>query len=128
MSKEKVVKEEVKGTCGEFKWWDMGTTREFHRDGIRKGLVEVRSICRSPSSKAKGHLTAKPSVRLCFERGTFVPEKKEKKAKVKEPKKKKTVVPKKEVATGKNTVELTSDSGEKKKLGTKPNGKIVVGK
>jgi hypothetical protein len=77
MSKE-AVKEEVKGgPCGSCKWWDTGTTREFHRDGIRKGLCEIRSICRSPSSKAKGHLTAKPSVRPCFEKGTFIASKKE---------------------------------------------------
>lgn len=90
MSKEKVVKEKIvkeeTGNCGSCKWWDTGTTREFHRDGVRKGLVEIRSICRSPSSKAKGHLTAKPSVRPCFEKGTFAAQRK---GELKKPKKEK---------------------------------------
>ena len=77
--------EEIKPRpCGECKWYDHTTQREFHRDGIRKGLVEIRAMCRSPTGKARGHLVARPSVRDCFEQGVYVsPQKPEKKVKSK---------------------------------------------
>jgi hypothetical protein len=77
LSNEKETVKKEQGTCGECKWWDKSTMRDFHRDGVRKNLVEIRSICRSPSSKARGHLTMKESVRPCFEKGNFVAPKKE---------------------------------------------------
>ena len=63
--KKEIIKEEVKSrgkrkkeeiekndTCGDCKYYDKSTEREFHRDGIRKGLVEVRAICRNEKVKA----------------------------------------------------------------------------
>lgn len=51
MSKEVSKKEPQPHPCGECKWYDLSTQREFHRDGIRKGLVEIRAICRGEKSK-----------------------------------------------------------------------------
>jgi hypothetical protein len=99
MGKEKVVKKEVgkekvkqvvTGTCGSCRFYDGSTERQFKRFGIREGLIETRSICRSPTSKAKGHLVKKESSgKVCFVAGTFVAPvtvkeepKKEKKSKV----------------------------------------------
>jgi hypothetical protein len=91
VSKKKAVKEkekEVKGEpCGQCIWWDTTTTREFKRFGVRAGLIEIRSVCRSPTSKARGHLTMKESIRSCFEKGVFVPEVKEEKKKLERRKK-----------------------------------------
>jgi hypothetical protein len=91
MSKEKVVNKEKKEqlTCGQCRFWDTTTTRQFHRDGIRKGLIECRSVCKNPEVKSFRHLTMKESVKECCVPGVFVAEKKEEKAKVKEQKKKK---------------------------------------
>jgi len=96
MSKQKeVVKKEVH-RCDQCKWYDLSTQRDFHRDGIRKGLVEVRAICRSPTSKARNHLVKNDSERECFEEGKYVPPKKEpkeqEKLEKKRPKKKEMTV------------------------------------
>jgi hypothetical protein len=100
---EKVKKEETK-CCGNCKFYDPSRERQFKRFGIREGLIETRSVCINPESKSHGHLVMKESAnKPCWTKGTFVSEKKEEKAKVKEPKKKKTIVPKKEVTTGKNS-------------------------
>ena len=65
--------------CNECKWYDFATQREFHRDGIRKGLVETRAVCRSPTSKSRNHLVKNDSDKTCFEKGKYVPPKKTKK-------------------------------------------------
>lgn len=62
--------------CDQCKGYDHATEREFHRDGIREGLVEIRAICRSPKSKAKNHLVKNDSDRPCFEKGKYVKPKK----------------------------------------------------
>lgn len=82
--RDEKVKEERKEVhrCDQCKWYDVSTQRDFHRDGIRKGLVEVRAVCRSPTARAKGHLVKNDSDRPCFEKGVYVkpqkPKKKEK--------------------------------------------------
>lgn len=71
----------AKHSCGECKFYDHATEREFHRDGIRKGLVETRAICRSSKehSTASGHLVKKESDRPCFVEGVYVAPEKPKK-------------------------------------------------
>lgn len=85
--KVKEVEKEVH-RCDQCKWYDVSTQRDFHRDGIRKGLVEVRAVCRSPTARAKGHLVKNDSDRPCFEEGVYVkpqkPKKKTKKSMTKE--------------------------------------------
>ena len=85
IGEKKVVeqkKEENKDNCcGNCKYWDKSTMRDFKRFGVREGLIECRSICRAPKehSKASGHLTMRESVRPCFLKGEYVPPKKEEK-------------------------------------------------
>ena len=75
--------------CDECKWYDVSTQRDFFRkvgprdkSGQRTKIKEIRAVCRSPISKAKGHLVKNDSDRPCFEKGKYVhPEKKEKKRK-----------------------------------------------
>lgn len=75
--------EEQTHPCSECRWYDTSTEREFHRDGIRKGLIETRAICRATKdiSKASGHLVKRESNRPCFEAGIFVVPVREKKTK-----------------------------------------------
>jgi hypothetical protein len=63
---------EKKGSCGECKWYDKSTERDFHRDGIRPGLVEVRAVCRNKDVKTFGHLVHDKSQKPCFEPGVYV--------------------------------------------------------
>ena len=65
--------------CDQCRWYDFSTQREFHRDGIREGLVETRAVCRSPTSKARNHLVKNDSDKTCFEKGKYVPPKKSEK-------------------------------------------------
>ena len=77
-------KEEVekKGSCSECKWYDKSTERDFHRDGIRPGLVEVRAVCRNKDVKTLGHLIHNTSQKPCFEPGEYItPQTKEKESK-----------------------------------------------
>jgi hypothetical protein len=98
MGKEKVVKKEAKveGTCGECRWLDPSSRRDFFRkvgkkdeSGQRTTIKEVRGKCTAPKEhcKAGGHLVDVTSKRSCFEAGVFVAPvkeepKKEKKSKV----------------------------------------------
>jgi hypothetical protein len=68
-------------SCGDCRFYDHSTEREFHRDGIRKGLVETRAICRAPKERTKAslHLVKKGSNRPCFEAGVYVPQAKKEK-------------------------------------------------
>jgi len=77
---EKEEKKEVH-RCDQCKGYDVSTQRDFHRDGIRKGLVEVRAVCRLPTARAKGHLVKNDSDRPCFEEGVYVKPQKPKKQK-----------------------------------------------
>ena len=68
--------------CDKCKWYDVSTQRDFFRkvgqrdeSGQRTTIKEVRAVCRSPTSKAKGHLVKNDSSRLCFEKGVYVEEK-----------------------------------------------------
>ena len=78
--------------CDECKWYDVSTQRDFFRkvgprdkSGQRTTIKEIRAICRSPKSKAKGHLVKNDSDRPCFEKGKYVsPEKPKKDQKNKE--------------------------------------------
>ena len=75
--------------CDECKWYDVSTQRDFFRkvgprdkSGQRTKIKEIRAVCRSPMSTAKGRLVKNDSDRPCFEKGKYVhPEKKEKKRK-----------------------------------------------
>jgi hypothetical protein len=62
--KAKMV-EQPEHHCGECKWYDKSTERQFHRNGIRKGLVETRAICKAAAehSKASKHLVKRESNR-----------------------------------------------------------------
>lgn len=77
---QKKEKKEVH-RCDQCKGYDVSTQRDFHRDGIRKGLIEVRAVCRLPTARAKGHLVKNDSDRDCFEEGVYVKPQKPKKAK-----------------------------------------------
>ena len=64
--------------CDECKWYDVSTQRDFFRkvgprdeSGQRTTIKEIRAICRSPKSKAKGHLVKSDSDRSCFEKGKY---------------------------------------------------------
>jgi hypothetical protein len=78
-SKVKTEEKKEQLTCGQCRFWDTTTTRDFHRDGIREGLVECRSTCRNPEARAFKHLTKKETAKECCVPGVFVAEKKEKK-------------------------------------------------
>lgn len=74
--------------CDECKWYDVSAQRDFFRkvgpkddSGQRTTIKEVRTVCRSPTSKAKGHLVKNDSDRPCFEKGKYVPSEKPEKAK-----------------------------------------------
>ncbi|MCJ7633011.1 hypothetical protein MUP77_11550 [Candidatus Bathyarchaeota archaeon] len=72
--KERVkIGEQPEHHCGECKWYDKSTEREFHRNGIRQGLVETRAICKAPAevSKASNHLVKCESNRPCFDAGVY---------------------------------------------------------
>jgi len=87
--KKREEKEEVKkGThqCDECKWYDVSTQRGFFRkvgprdeSGQRTTMKEIRAVCRSSTSKAKGHLVKNDSDRPCFEKGKYMPPEKPKK-------------------------------------------------
>lgn len=60
--------------CEECKWYDVSTQRDFFRkvgprdeSGQRTTIKEIRAVCRSLTSKAKGHLVKNDSDRPCFE-------------------------------------------------------------
>jgi hypothetical protein len=68
--------------CDACKWYDVSTQRDFFRkvgprdkSGQRATIKEIRAVCRSPNSKAKGHLVKNDSNRPCFEKGVYVEEK-----------------------------------------------------
>ena len=80
-------KKEVR-RCDECKWYDVSTQRDFFRkvgprdeSGQRSTIKEIRAMCRSPKSTAKGHLVKNDSDRTCFEKGIYVPPEKPEKAK-----------------------------------------------
>jgi hypothetical protein len=105
----KVEEKKEQNCCGRCRWYDVSTERDFRRDGIRKGLVEIRAICKASKehSKASNHLVKKESVRPCFEAGVYVApvkETKEKKKEIKVPKtEQKERVEKIQKAKGKKT-------------------------
>lgn len=128
-------KEKKELTCGQCKFWDTTTTRDFHRDGIRQGLVECRSICTNPNAKSFHHLTMKESVKSCCVPGKFVaPVKEEKKTQVKEQHKEQPAEQKKQQQTeqkadktSKVSVATNSLNGETKRLEMKgPHEKVFV--
>jgi hypothetical protein len=79
-------------SCGECRFYDHSTEREFRRDGIRQGLVETRAVCKAPAerTKASNHLVKRESSRPCFDAGVYVVPVKEKKTKKEHPTEKKT--------------------------------------
>lgn len=84
----KVVQQEKKEattkaqSCGECRFYDHSTEREFRRNGIRQGLVETRAVCKASAerSKASHHLVKRESNTSCFEAGVYVLPVKEEKA------------------------------------------------
>jgi len=79
VSKKETVKEKEKEEyqCKDCRYYDVSTQRIFVREHVRVGLKETRAICRAPKdvSKAGGHLVMRESVRPCFVKGVYVPEK-----------------------------------------------------
>lgn len=74
--KKREKKKEIKEVhfCKDCRSYDWTTEREFHRDGIREGLVEIRAVCRNPKSRAYRHLVmAQYSKRQCsvWEKGVY---------------------------------------------------------
>ena len=72
--------------CNKCKWYDVSTQRDFFRrvgkrdeSGQRTTIKEIRAVCRSSTSKAKGHLVKNDSDRPCFEKGKYMPPEKPKK-------------------------------------------------
>lgn len=137
-SKVKTEEQKEQLTCGQCRFWDTTTTRDFHRDGIRKGLVECRSTCRNPEARAFKHLTKKESVKECCVPGVFVAEKKEKKPKAgqveteqkkehveepstQKPQRKKYIKPQPNISSAVNIL-----NGDEKVLETRRNGKVYV--
>jgi len=127
---EKSVKQDVKEKegrkevhrCDQCKWYDVSTQRDFHRDGIRKGLVEIRAVCRSPTARAKGHLVKNDSDRPCFEEGVYVKPQKPKKQKkeTKETKDEKKTSPSEYHGPPLTDVEKTELKKNRKKRSKKP--------
>jgi len=123
--RDEKVKEEKKEVhrCDQCKWYDVSTQRDFHRDGIRKGLVEVRAVCRSPTARAKGHLVKNDSDRPCFEEGKYVKPEKPKKTKEKRTKENMTEKEAKEFEKNfvkENVVDVPEKSVRRK------NGDVVI--
>jgi len=83
--------------CKVCKFYDWTTEREFHRDGIRKGLLEIRAVCRNPQARSYRHLVkAEYKKRQCafWEEGRYkTPKKKETKEKKTEPDEEKMTSP-----------------------------------
>ena len=83
--------------CKDCKFYDWTTEREFHRDGIRKGLFEIRAVCRNPKARSYRYLVkAEYSKRQCpvWEFGKYEPpKKKETKEKKTEPDEEKMTSP-----------------------------------
>ena len=81
-SKEETKNKEEKKKlhfCKDCKFYDRTTERKFHRDGIRKGLVEIRAVCRNPKARSCKHLVkAEYKKRRCsfWEEGKYEPPKK----------------------------------------------------
>jgi len=137
-SKVKTEEKKEQLTCGQCRFWDTTTTRDFHRDGIREGLVECRSTCRNPEARAFKHLTKKETVKECCVPGVFVAEKKEKKPKAEQveteqqkehveepstqkPQRKKHIKPQPNTVSARNIL-----NGNVSKLETRRNGKVYV--
>lgn len=74
------IKEEKRKPCNECVAYDWTSEREFHRDGIREGLVEIRGVCKNPKAPAYRHLVhATLTRRQCsyWEKGKYKPPRKE---------------------------------------------------
>lgn len=73
--------EQTEHHCGECEYYDKSSEREFRRNGIRRGLVETRAICKAPAqrSKASKHLVKRESNRPCFDAGVYSASLKERK-------------------------------------------------
>ena len=89
------TKIEVEDNCGSCSFYDVSTQRKFDRKvgkvvkGVRSTITEIRACCRNPKSKANGHLVDSKSTchaNICYVKGEYIVEKKEKPA-VKKPKK-----------------------------------------
>ena len=78
--------------CDACKHYDVSTQRDFHRDGIKAGLCEVRAVCKAlkEHTKAANHLVKNDSDRPCFDAGVYVVPVKGKKTKKEHPAEKKT--------------------------------------
>jgi hypothetical protein len=113
--KETKTAEQPEQCCGECRWYDKSTEREFHRNGIRQGLVETRAVCKATAgrSKASNHLVKRESNRPCFDAGLFVASLKERKTKEEQSADKKTETkPKETQHTETNSTAQTAETKE----------------
>jgi len=136
---ESEEKKEVR-RCNECKWYDVSTQRDFFRkvgprdeSGQRTKIKEIRAVCRSPTSRAKGHLVKSDSDRPCFEKGKYVPPEKPKKeteTKQSKGKKKEKVEGSKQTknTAKKNTVTLKNPLNDETKTFKKRGRRLVVAK
>ena len=87
--KKDVSAKETRKPCGECRFYDWTTERQFHRKvgpvnekGERSLIIEPRAVCRGPKARAKGHLVHRDQTkRPCeqWEAGKYEPPKKEEK-------------------------------------------------
>ena len=146
--KEKDVSEKkTRKPCGECRFYDWTTERQFHRkvgpvneEGERTLIIEPRAICRGPKARAKGHLVHRDQTKRPCEQwksGKYEPPKEEEKEKptkeTKEPetpeeyfgKPKELKQLEEMIEKSKTSVEKNKMNGEKKTLTVK-RGKVTV--
>jgi hypothetical protein len=69
----KEKKKEKSVQCKSCLFYDWATEREFHRNGIREGLVEIRGICRCEKVRSYNRLVMAKRERQCegFKEGKY---------------------------------------------------------
>jgi len=89
-NKKDVSEKKTRKPCGECRFYDWTTKRQFHRKvgpvdektGERSLIIEPRAICRGPKARARGHLVHRDQTkRPCeqWEAGKYEPPKEEEK-------------------------------------------------
>ena len=147
--KQSDKKDVSRKSCGECRFYDWTTEREFHRKvgsedektGERSLIIEPRAVCRGPKARAKGHLVHRDQTkRPCeqWEAGKYEPPKEEEKKPIKEDTDEEKTAPdeyhgkpkelkqlEELIEKSKTSVEKNRLNGEKKTLTVK-RGKVTV--
>ena len=139
-NKKDVSEKKTREPCGECRFYDWTTERQFHRKvgkvdektGERSLIIEPRAICRGPKARAKGHLVHRDQTKRPCEQwdgGKYEPPKKEDEEKTSpdeyhgQPKELEQL--EKLIEKSKTSVEKNKLNGEKKTLTVK-RGKVTV--